>query len=146
MIIMHYSFSFLVYQNQQEISSQVVKFHPLWSEPKGLDRLCWEGWSVVVWGSWGHTGRPSPALAHEPAACPPPPRICTACLTPCVDFGYWSSFPWSPSAKGAKAELTHAFPDFLTPCSRACRQLQDTLPHWCCNSSQETKLTAPEFG
>lgn len=82
-----------------------------------------------VWGSWGHAGGPSLTLLT--ASCLPPlqsPPGCAACFTPFVDFGYWSSFLWSPDAKGASAELTHAFPDFLTPCSQACLQLQDSAP------------------
>lgn len=51
----------------------------------------------------------------------------TVCFVPIVDFGYYSSFLSSPGSPGARAELTHAFPDFLTPCSRACLELQDTL-------------------
>lgn len=79
------------------MSSQAIKFHPLRSELKRLESLCWEGWSLVrrahrdtLAGCSG--ARPPPLLSPRPPSEHRPP-----CSGPLVDFGYWSSFLPSPS-------------------------------------------------
>lgn len=86
--------------NQQEISSQVIKFHPLWSELAGLDSVFWEGWSSVG-GPWGHAGRALPGLPlASPRPCfpasPALPRPLLASAAGRVFFG----------ARAARAELS----------------------------------------
>lgn len=138
--------SFLVCPNQREISSQVIKFHPLWSELKGLDRLCWEGWSLVC-GVHGDTLAGPPWPCSQPAACPPSslPQAVRLASHPLLTSatGQVSSgalMPRVPALSWLMLSRTSWHPVHRLVCS------YKTLPQRCRNSSQETKPTAPEFG
>lgn len=87
-----------------------------WEVSAGKGGAWWGGPMGTRWPGGSGAGPP-------PLASPGPPSEHRPLLTSAtgqVSFG-------APEARVLAAALTHAFPDFLTPCSRACLELEATL-------------------
>lgn len=79
---------------------------------------------------------------------PPAPRLTRAAFraSALVDFGYWSSFLWSPGGPGAGRCADSCLPGLPDTLFTGLSGARSHSVAGCRNSSQETKLTAPEFG
>lgn len=69
------------------MSSQAIKFHPLWSGPKRLESLLLGRVELGVQGPWGHAGQGSLAV---PTGQPLAPRL------PQTTFRAWDGLLCAP--------------------------------------------------
>lgn len=112
------SLSFEFTKNQYKVGSQVIRFHPLWSQLEEL-KVCREGWSMVCVSPWEvvvHSQAPESDTApflKQPRKILPEPA---------VDFK-WSSFLSSPKTTWYQPS-TDSYPG-ARPAHCSCASLED---------------------